>query len=438
MKEAKVKSANLDLQIEEMMRLIAHEFVGDGREIQSVNLKVNARTGDIDLQIDDAASTKTESIVADNVAAAHSGNFGALHNAMRRIRVLASQKDWPEVRRIVEVAKRMNRAHVNLDYLNQVDRTLEELDYYLRVAIEKVSSPSGRSVQSWKERKDQAPQSLFLLEWSGKTFVGRKFLSRKWIENEISEMFCAEILPEMLFGELISFRVAQDDYRLHFKPMTSETKSKLFQWIVENDCRAELRFPFPYLTRQSSLEIVSPDTGWHVDQALRDQLFRGENHMRSICKSLLAKIGKSGDVLYDAACSTGDFLADVSKAVSDCRTIGQDLSAEMIAIAKTQLDEVIIGDAVDSTLTAESVDIAFIRFLNSEVVSTAYADTLLKNILDRVRIGGHIIAFGHTPILMDRGTLAAAGLEVLRSVAVDRRMSHLHLYPLYLCRKITP
>jgi len=433
-----VKSANLDLQIEEMMRLIAHEFVGNGRVIQSVNLKVNARTGDIDLQIDDTDSNKSDNIVAaDNVAAALSGNFGTIHDSMRRMRTLAKQQNWEELRKIVDYSRKLNRAHVDVEYLHQVDRTIDEVDYFLQVAIENNPSQRSGKVDSWVERKDHAPQSVFLLEWSGKTFVGRKFLSRKWIASEIAEMFCAELLPEMVFGELVSFRIAQDDYRVHFKPIDITTKKNLFRWIADDNCCAEIRFPFPYLTRQSSLEVVSPECGWNVDESLRQQLFRGEIHMRSICKSILKGIGKRGNVLYDSACSTGDFLADVSKVVPECHTIGQDLSAEMIAIAKTQLDEVIVGDAFDSPLQDSSVDIAFIRFLNSEVVNTSYADALLQRIVSLVRSGGYIIAFGHTPLLIDKGTLAAAGLEVLRSTAIDGDAKHLHLYPIYLCRRIS-
>ena len=70
-------------------------------------------------------------------------------------------------------------------------------------------------------------------------------------------------------------------------------------------------------------------------------------------------------VIYDPACSTGEFLEDFKKKFPESYTIGHDLSQEMVNYAKDFVDEACCCNAIDSPLKEKSVDLMFLRFLNS-------------------------------------------------------------------------
>ena len=91
-----------------------------------------------------------------------------------------------------------------------------------------------------------------------------------------------------------------------------------------------------------------------------------------------AVFGKEFKIVYDPACSTGEFLSDYKNSFPKSHTIGHDLSQEMIDYAKDYVDESFCCNAFDSPLKDNSVDLMFLRFLNSEVVNTQMAYKIFK------------------------------------------------------------
>ena len=52
-----------------------------------------------------------------------------------------------------------------------------------------------------------------------------------------------------------------------------------------------------------------------------------------------------------------------------------------------------------------SCDVCFVRFLNSEVVKVAGAMSILTPLSRTVKVGGHLVIFGHTPVLLSAADL---------------------------------
>lgn len=107
-------------------------------------------------------------------------------------------------------------------------------------------------------------------------------------------------------------------------------------------------------------------------------------------------------IIYDPACSTGEFLEDFKKNYPKSYTIGHDLSQEMVDYAKNFVDESCCCNAINSPLKEKSVDLMFLRFLNSEVVTTKDAYKIFKVLVSKVKKNGIIVCFGHTPVLITK------------------------------------
>ena len=64
--------------------------------------------------------------------------------------------------------------------------------------------------------------------------------------------------------------------------------------------------------------------------------------------------------------------------------------------------------------------VVFIRFLNSEVVTTAQAEMLLAPLLKTVAVGGLFVVLGHTPVLLSSANFRSLdNFRLERCVAVD-------------------
>lgn len=81
----------------------------------------------------------------------------------------------------------------------------------------------------------------------------------------------------------------------------------------------------------------------------------------------------------------------------------------MIEFARNRVDEVHWGNAMEPKISAGSADVVFVRFLNSEVVTSTEAEHLLECLVPTVKKGGHMVIFGHTPVLLSAANFSLIG-----------------------------
>ncbi|HLP34408.1 MAG TPA: hypothetical protein VK133_00195 [Amoebophilaceae bacterium] len=100
----------------------------------------------------------------------------------------------------------------------------------------------------------------------------------------------------------------------------------------------------------------------------------------------------------------------------------------MIHGAKNFIDEVYQLDAIHPPVPGKFADFIFIRFLNSEVVTRAHARKLYDAIIQRCKINGYIIVFGHTPVLLSIYDLERDHLRLLQTIACDETQKSIFQY----------
>lgn len=367
----------------------------------------------------------------------YDGIFKSLHDeaALRhflRARRLLAEGLWEEALQALQEARgRALEAHSE-DDLRVLEVVVEELHTCragriapgLQAVTVDWAQVWQRPVQRLAEPHDRLPQALFFLTWGdagqGRRLLGRKALSDSWLQNRIPELFCSRVEARMLLGEVADLRVTEREVVLYYRPLQDGEKLQVFQDVVTADgAGAELVFPFPLLTASGKAELTSPSEGWQVDSAYDDMLSHGEEELRAYTCQLLRPLGLRAPRLYDPACSTGVFLASLKAVVPDAVTIGQDLSRPMTEVARLRLDEVHHGNALRPSVLPLSAQAVFIRFLNSEVVTSAEAEALLPGLLETVAVGGLCVIFGHTPVLLSAAQLrAATHFHLLRCVGV--------------------
>jgi isonocardicin synthase len=210
----------------------------------------------------------------------------------------------------------------------------------------------------------------------------------------------------MLLGILHHTHASESTLRVYYYPLELNEKHWVFDFIAQNpyDRETEIIYPFCLLHPSTHKELCSEPDGWVLKQEMVDELGGGETHLRAYTLRMLqAKYKKETScILYDSACSTGQFLAELKRYFPQVHTIGQDLSESMVRFAREHgnVNEAVHADAKLWPLGNRQVDIAFIRFLNSEVVKTEFAQMLFEKIAIRVKSNGIIVVFGHTPVLL--------------------------------------
>ena len=87
---------------------------------------------------------------------------------------------------------------------------------------------------------------------------------------------------------------------------------------------------------------------------------------------------------------------------------------------RQRLDEAHHGNALVPKIQLASAQVVFIRFLNSEVVTSAQAEVLLPPLLKTVAVEGLFVVLGHTPILLSSANFRSLNnFRLKRCVAVD-------------------
>lgn len=306
-----------------------------------------------------------------------------------------------------------------LDYYNELEKI--EIDIYNKMYFEEkninyidnidFNKILNRKIESFIDYDYNLPQNIFIIKkYKGRLIVGRKIRSILRIENKINAINCSMITSPMLLGFLKSRSLKNRKINIEYYPFTNEEKLFIFNEI-KKDRTLDIYYPYKYRDYYSNKEETSPKDGWSFNPEKKEYLGYGEIHFRKYTKLYLENNIKNYNIVYDPACSTGEFLNDYKKAFPSSHTIGHDLSQEMINYAKDFVDESLCCNAINSPLKDKSVDLMFLRFLNSEVVSTRMAYKIFRVLVKKMKKRGTIICFGHTPVLLKKEDFIKCGLK---------------------------
>jgi isonocardicin synthase len=297
------------------------------------------------------------------------------------------------------------------------------------LSIDIILSRSSKCVsQSFEEN----PQSFFMFQFLGVFFIGRKLLSTLCLEANLPGLFCSKIKSYMILGVFERDQLYEEGVSVFYKPLSNEEKNFVFKKLCE-DNNIDIFYPYAQLQGKYKKEKATPSEGWVVDEERANFLGMGEAHIRAYTIKFLSNFNLENRKIYDPACSTGEFLKTIKDNYKNVYVIGQDLSAQMIEYARPKIDEAYVGNSLNSPLQNESVDFIFYRFLNSEVVSTKEAHKLFFNISKKCKNGGHMILFGHTPVLLSKQWLELLGLNVLQCNAITENGDAIFQY--YVLKK---
>lgn len=228
------------------------------------------------------------------------------------------------------------------------------------------------------------------------------------------------LAPWMLLGRLQSAGWKEDGLHCRYVEPSLDEKHDAFRLALASP-RNRLHFPFPVIDEQGE-ELVPPPAFWDDIERLANRLDSQECHFRQLSIEQLRQLGFTRGLLYDPACSTGTFIGALAEALPNTRCLGSDLSPCMIeharqrnARAKLQFS---VADAASPIVAPASCDVLVLRFLNAEVMLRDHAVALFHSLIERLKPGGVVILFGHTPLLFAVNEEASrAGLNVLRSLA---------------------
>lgn len=276
------------------------------------------------------------------------------------------------------------------------------------------------------------PENIFFIKYKKNIFFGRKIRSILNINNKIKAINCSRINASMLLGFLSSYSLENENIFIEYFPLEHGEKLAIFDEI-KKDRLLNIDYPFRYYDFYTKKEKSCPKTGWSLNPEKVLYLGFGEKHIRDYTLAYLKQFMKGNEILYDPACSTGEFLFTLKKEFPTCKTIGQDLSEEMVNYARDYIDEVYYGDAINSPLIDLTVDMMFLRFLNAEVVDTMTAYSLFDKLLKKVKKGGLIFCFGHTPVLIKEKYFYHKKLSILQKNGYNKESDSIFQY--YILRK---
>ena len=308
-----------------------------------------------------------------------------------------------------EMEKYENRIYSQLFFNNANQNIIIDID-----------NITNRTPNLFIDHDYNLPQNIFLLKgFRNQIIVGRKLKSILRIENKINAINCSMLTAPMLLGILNNRCKTGRRIEISYFPFSSDEKQTVFNEIKKNRM-TDIYYPYNYIEYETNKEEVSPDTGWSFNPNRKQYLGYGEVHLRKFTNKYFKSYDSNNKIIYDPACSTGEFLAEFKKYHPNSHTIGHDLSQEMINYAKEYVDESWCCNALDSPLADESVDLMFLRFLNSQVVSTEDATKMFLILLTKVKKGGLIAVFGNTAVLLTEEWLLQNGVKILNCSGYDR------------------
>lgn len=432
MNDHHVISSNSTIDAGQMVRLIQNlvhtmnnQLATRGKFVKTLNLKINTDTGDIDLAVKENSLSDIADAIKYNVEAGHQDSRARLSIILTKVKKALNDRAFDLAESLLNEATSCADS-LNLESTHHSRKVINECHRYISAHRDTSSSLMQidlnnircRDVILHKESFHYMPQSIFFISIKDMVFVGRKTLSQKWIKGEINDLVCAHICKEMLLGVLANNQITENGVWIYYYPISASEKHTIFE-DIRSTSNAEITFPFPYLTKSEFREIESQPEGWTLCEDTAEDLARGEREICQFTIEFLRDFKFENKTLYDPACSTGHFLQALKQAYPSCRTVGQDLSKDMVRYARQFVDKVYHGDAIHSKIKDESVDMIFCRFLNSEVVTTEYAGQLFDAIAKRLKPDGYLFVLGHTPILLNAAYFTKSGFKVIRTHGYD-------------------
>jgi len=315
-----------------------------------------------------------------------------------------------------------------IDYLNNKPLSFNEMlkhekEVYKKQSIKEgiieekidVNSILARESVNFKDRIFNMPQNLFFVDiWGFPTIVWRKILSELYIDWKINALNCSQVSDSMLLGFLVS-KKKWDILSIEYNPFTNWEKITIFKKLVK-DKITNIHYPYQYLDFETNSEKVCSTEWWKFNPEKATYLGNWEKHFRKFTNSYFKNLINDWDIVFDPACSTWEFLNSFKKKFPQCRTIWQDLSVEMTEYAKNFVDEIYTGNSLNSPLSDRYVKVMFLRFLNSEIVTKEDSYILFDSLEKKVKKGGYMVIFWHTPVLLKKEYFLESGkFELLNS-----------------------
>lgn len=266
----------------------------------------------------------------------------------------------------------------------------------------------GHAYEAWSGYPDR----FFFFNYNQQTYCGQKLISPQMLASGCKVLFCSHITVDMILGLLLHTQTSATGVGLYYEDFIHQDRQYLFNRLMLNR-KIDIYFPYTPLKKESHEEYISPPEGWKINPTVDAFLSSGEVSQRQISIDLIKADAKLKPVIYDPACSTGEFLYSIKTAISDANVIGQDLSLEMCVRARERLANITHGDALFPCMPEASCDYIFFRFLNSKVVSVEQAKGLFEAITPCLKETGKIIIFGFTPVLIPLPYLMQQGFNVL-------------------------
>lgn len=355
-----------------------------------------------------------------------------------------SKNKWDEAKALLKEALTDNIDDHDVRNLTLI---LEEVERYQARAIPECTKAadginwdevSRRPVFKYFEKFNEIPQGIFFLRSNAndRLIVGRRILSHQFVKNKIRELHCSHVTASMVLGKLVDQRIREDGVVLFYNELTPGERIYLINDIIENGLTEfEITYPFPALVHLNKEEIESPEEGWEIDEKLALSLGEGEVYLREYSIKFLKSLGVEDPRLFDCACSTGQFLYTMKTALPNSYTIGSDLSQHMAEFAAKRVDEIHCANALEPPVPPQSVDVVFIRFINSEVIKTKIAHIFLKPLTECLKIGGHLIILGHTPILTSAAEIkmVVPNMEIVQCIGGTREWNG--IFQFYIAKR---
>lgn len=285
---------------------------------------------------------------------------------------------------------------------------------------------------SWVfEPFDRKPFDIFFLRVGQQRYVGRKQPAVVSHSNGIEKMKCCLVSADMILGTAEREHITEGGVTVFYRPLDAQAKESIFE-LVRKDPLTDLYYP--YFPIVEPPEKDEDEDYWIPTPERVEELDRGESMLREYTLKWLDRFDMKNKVVYDPACSTGAFLHSIKNAFPDTHTVGQDLSKEMVEYCRGRVDELYCGDSASAPIKEESADFVFFRFLNVRVVNSVQAHELFLENAKCCRIGGYIVLFGHTPIILPSEWFEELGLIVEQRTGFSTALNSAFQY--YVLRKI--
>lgn len=294
-----------------------------------------------------------------------------------------------------------------------------------------IAEVRARPAAELVEPRDGKPYDIFVADLPGSRWVGRKAPARVTARPDAPRRKGCLVEADMLGGLLERGAATGSRVAARYRPLTDAEKPAVMAAFAGSPGH-ELRYPFARAAAGRA-DLLPDPAYWDPTPERVADLDAGEAVLREHAGAALRRHRVDPRVIYDAACSTGAFLAGLKRHYPDAVTIGQDLHAGMASYASRFADRVTVGDSIRPAVPPGGADLVVCRHLNLAVVGARRADALFRAALTACGRPGWLVLVGHTPILLSAAQMAAAGCQVVeRSGTTPDRHAAFQFYLLRL------